>query len=206
MHAALRRRSAAAIDAAHTRLATGLHTLRATALRVVFSWCSLAQWSAHNATPACQLGELGLPAVQETLSLHRPAPEETKTSEENPYSCPALDNEAAAMADWSYRDAHEFALGASLAFTTLLEVLVCIGVFILSLGSLQVDSVTDIWPGAEWREREVYDMYGIRFLNHPDLRRILMWEEFPGHPLRKDFPLRGRGEREHYKTLDRESR
>ena len=72
--------------------------------------------------------------------------------------------------------------------------------------TLQVDSVTDIWPGAEWREREVYDMYGIRFLNHPDLRRILMWEEFPGHPLRKDFPLRGRGEREHYKTLDRESR
>lgn len=114
----------------------------ATALRVVFSWCSLAQWSAHNATPACQLGELGLPAVQETLSLHRPAPEETKTSEENPYSCPALDNEAAAMADWSYRDAHEFALGASLAFTTILEVLVCIGVFILSLGSLQVDSVS----------------------------------------------------------------
>jgi NADH-quinone oxidoreductase subunit C len=72
--------------------------------------------------------------------------------------------------------------------------------------TLQVDSVTDIWPGAEWREREVYDMYGIRFLNHPDLRRILMWEEFPAHPLRKDFPLRGRGERENYKTLDRESR
>ena len=72
--------------------------------------------------------------------------------------------------------------------------------------ALEVDSVTDIWPGAEWREREVYDMFGIRFRNHPDLRRILTWRDFPGHPLRKDYPLRGRGEREHYKTLDRESR
>ena len=71
---------------------------------------------------------------------------------------------------------------------------------------LEVDSVTDIWPGAEWPEREVYDMYGIRFRNHPDLRRILTWRDFPGHPLRKDYPLRGRGEREHYQTLDRESR
>ena len=71
---------------------------------------------------------------------------------------------------------------------------------------LEVDSVTDIWPGAEWSEREVYDMFGIRFRNHPDLRRILLWKDFPGYPLRKDYPLRGRGEREHYKTLDRESR
>ena len=71
---------------------------------------------------------------------------------------------------------------------------------------LEVDSVTDIWPGAEWPEREVYDMYGIRFRNHPDLRRILTWRDFPGHPLRKDYPLRGRGEREHYQTLNRESR
>ena len=71
---------------------------------------------------------------------------------------------------------------------------------------LQVDSVTDIWPGAEWPEREVYDMFGIRFRNHPDLRRILLWRDYPGHPLRKDYPLRGRGEREHYNVIGRESR
>jgi len=71
--------------------------------------------------------------------------------------------------------------------------------------ALYLDSVTDLWPGAEWMEREVFDMFGIRFRNHPDLRRILTWEEFPGHPLRKDYPLRGRGEREMYGVIDRTS-
>ncbi|BCU77838.1 NADH-quinone oxidoreductase subunit C [Luteolibacter sp. LG18] len=55
-----------------------------------------------------------------------------------------------------------------------------------------VPSVTDLWAGADWHEREVYDMMGIRFTNHPDLRRILMWEGYPFYPLRKDFPLQGR--------------
>ena len=56
----------------------------------------------------------------------------------------------------------------------------------------QAPTVSDIWPTADWHEREVYDMMGIRFVNHPDLRRILMWEGFPYHPLRKDFPLEGK--------------
>jgi NADH-quinone oxidoreductase subunit C len=70
---------------------------------------------------------------------------------------------------------------------------------------LQVDTVTDLWPCAEWLEREVFDMFGIRFRGHPDLRRILLWKDFPAHPLRKDYPLRGRGEREHYQQLGRDS-
>ena len=60
-------------------------------------------------------------------------------------------------------------------------------------GPLEVDSVVDLWQGANWLEREVWDMFGVRFAGHPDLRRILMWETYDeGHPLRKDFPLRGR--------------
>jgi NADH-quinone oxidoreductase subunit C len=59
-------------------------------------------------------------------------------------------------------------------------------------GPLEIRSVVDLWRGADWLEREVYDMFGVTFIGHPDLRRILMWETYAeGHPLRKDFPLRG---------------
>jgi len=54
-----------------------------------------------------------------------------------------------------------------------------------------VDTVSDIWPTANWHEREIYDMMGIRLNGHPDLRRILMWDGYPFFPLRKDFPLEG---------------
>jgi NADH-quinone oxidoreductase subunit C len=59
-------------------------------------------------------------------------------------------------------------------------------------GALEVQSVYDLWRGADWLEREVYDMFGVTFVGHPDLRRNLMWETYAeGYPLRKDFPLRG---------------
>ena len=54
-----------------------------------------------------------------------------------------------------------------------------------------VDTVSDIWPTANWHEREIYDMMGIKFNHHPDLRRILMWDGYPFFPLRKEFPLEG---------------
>ncbi len=63
---------------------------------------------------------------------------------------------------------------------------------------LKIRSVTDLWKGANWLERETYDMFGIDFEGHPDLRRILMPDDFEGHPLQKDYPLRGRGERESF--------
>ncbi|BAM03881.1 NADH-quinone oxidoreductase subunit C [Phycisphaera mikurensis] len=69
--------------------------------------------------------------------------------------------------------------------------------------ALHLDSCVDLWPGAEWMEREVYDMLGIRFDRHPDLRRILLWEAYPTHPLRKDYPVRGQGEREDYRIVQR---
>jgi len=68
---------------------------------------------------------------------------------------------------------------------------------------LVVSSVVPIWPGADWLEREVWDMFGIKFSGHPDHRRILLPEEFAAHPLRKDYPLQGRGERHNFPVLAR---
>ena len=62
----------------------------------------------------------------------------------------------------------------------------------LALADPVVDSLTSLWDSANWFEREVWDMFGITFTGHPNLRRILMYEEFQGHPLRKDYPVRKR--------------
>lgn len=59
-------------------------------------------------------------------------------------------------------------------------------------GEPRIDSLTPIWAGADWFEREAWDLYGVRFNDHPNLRRILLYEEFEGHPLRKDYPVRKR--------------
>ena len=68
---------------------------------------------------------------------------------------------------------------------------------------LRLPSVFPLWKGADWMEREVYDMFGIEFTGHPDLRRILMPDEFTAFPLRKDYPLRGRGERHNFPVISR---
>lgn len=66
-----------------------------------------------------------------------------------------------------------------------------------------VPSVVDLWEGANWLEREVWDLFGIRFSGHPDLRRVVLPEGFQSHPLRKDYPLQGRGERHHFPVIRR---
>jgi NADH-quinone oxidoreductase subunit C len=67
----------------------------------------------------------------------------------------------------------------------------------------RVPTAVDLWEGANWLEREVWDMFGVRFDGHPDLRRILLPEEFTAHPLRKDYPLQGRGERHNFPVITR---
>ena len=67
-----------------------------------------------------------------------------------------------------------------------------------------VRSVVALWEGANWLEREVWDLFGIRFTGHPDLRRLVMPEEFTAHPLRTDYPLQGRGERHNFPVITRD--
>lgn len=64
-------------------------------------------------------------------------------------------------------------------------------------------TVTTLWLGADWMEREVWDMFGVTFTGHADLRRILMPDEFSAHPLRKDYPIKGRGERHNFPVITR---
>jgi NADH-quinone oxidoreductase subunit C len=73
----------------------------------------------------------------------------------------------------------------------------------LSEPDLVVPSVVSLWEGANWLEREVWDMFGITFDGHPDHRRILLPEEFMAFPLRKDYPLQGRGERHNFPIIQR---
>jgi NADH-quinone oxidoreductase subunit C len=103
-----------------------------------------------------------------------------------------------------YRDATDrFGLVYLLANTATNERLT-VRVF-LNEPHLAVRSLVPLWEGANWLEREVFDMFGIRFDGHPDLRRILLPEEFTAYPLRKDYPLQGRGERHNFPVLARGS-
>lgn len=69
-----------------------------------------------------------------------------------------------------------------------------------------VASAVPLWKAADWLEREVWDLFGIHFTGHPDLRRLVMPEEFTAHPLRKDYPLQGRGERHNFPVITRNER
>jgi NADH-quinone oxidoreductase subunit C len=102
----------------------------------------------------------------------------------------------------NYRDATDrFGLVYLLASTATNE-RITIRVF-LNEPDLTVPSMFPLWKGADWLEREVWDMFGINFDGHPDLRRILLPEEFTAFPLRKDYPLQGRGERHNFPVLTR---
>lgn len=102
----------------------------------------------------------------------------------------------------NYRDAeNRFGLVYLLANTTTAERLT-IRLY-LNEPNLTVASMFPIWQGADWLEREVFDMFGIVFDGHPDLRRILMPDEFTAFPLRKDYPMQGRGERHNFPVITR---
>jgi NADH-quinone oxidoreductase subunit C len=104
----------------------------------------------------------------------------------------------------NYRDATDrFGLVYVVTNTTTNERLI-VRTF-LNEPDLVVPTVTTLWEGANWMEREVWDMFGITFAGHPDHRRILLPDEFSAFPLRKDYPLQGRGERHNFPVITRES-
>ncbi len=108
-------------------------------------------------------------------------------------------------ADAAFRPLARFCLVYLLADTRAvrrLEVRSYLAESALNARPLSVPSVVGIWRAADWLEREVWDLFGIRFDGHPDLRRIVLPEEFEAHPLRKDYPLQGRGERHHLPRVD----
>jgi NADH-quinone oxidoreductase subunit C len=104
----------------------------------------------------------------------------------------------------NYRDATDrFGLVYIVTNTTTNERLI-VRTF-LNEPDLAVPTATTLWEGANWMEREVWDMFGITFAGHPDHRRILLPDEFAAFPLRKDYPLQGRGERHNFPVITRES-
>jgi NADH-quinone oxidoreductase subunit C len=92
--------------------------------------------------------------------------------------------------DWADRSKPRFTVVYHVFSTTAHEY-VRVAVGCADDSAPEVPSATGLWPGADWHEREAFDMFGIRFAGHPDLRRILMWDGYPHFPLRKDFPLAG---------------
>jgi len=92
--------------------------------------------------------------------------------------------------DWSETVSPRFAVAYQLFSTTTFEYIRVVAPC-ADAAAPEVPSAVGLWPAANWHEREAYDMFGIRFAGHPDLRRILMWDSYPYFPLRKDFPLAG---------------
>ena len=93
--------------------------------------------------------------------------------------------------DWAEGASPRFTVVYHLLSTTNAGSYVRVAADCLNDSEPSAPSVVDIWAGANWHERECYDMFGIKFEGHPDLRRILMWDGYPYHPLRKEFPLAG---------------
>ena len=92
--------------------------------------------------------------------------------------------------DWSAEKSPRFTIVWHL-YSSTKHTYVRVAADCASDGEPVMPSATGLWPGAGWHERETFDMFGIKFTGHPDLRRILMWDEYPFFPLRKEFPLAG---------------